>query len=42
MNHYLKQTKKFLEVAQREFKERKAENNQVETKDIAEKSNPAM
>lgn len=38
MNHYLKQAKKFLEAAEREFKEGKERNDLVKIRDAAEKA----
>lgn len=38
MNHYLKQAKKFLEAAEREFKEGKEKNDPIKIRDAAEKA----
>lgn len=38
MNHYFKEAKKFLEAAEREFKEGKAGNDPIKIRDAAEKA----
>ena len=42
MNHYLKQTKKFLEAAQGEFKEGKEKNDPIKIRDAAQNSNSSV